>query len=126
MSARESGMLKIRKSELVGTMAREKRGLKADFDGLVSTLRAYVKQETLGPIRGLGRYLGFGFAGTVCFAIAEVFLLLGVVRVLQTTTTTFRNNLSFIPYLAGVVASAAFVCLAVLALKHDGKRHAND
>ena len=119
-------MLKIRKSELVGTMARENRGLKADFDGLVSTLRAYVKQETLGPIRGLGRYLGFGFAGTVCLAIDEVFLLLGVVRVLQTTTTTFRNNLSFIPYLAGVVASAAFVCLAVLALKHDGKRHAND
>ena len=52
VSARESGMLKIRKSELVGTMARENRGLKADFDGLVSTLRAYVKQETLGPIRG--------------------------------------------------------------------------
>ena len=119
-------MLKIRKSELVGTMAHENRGLKADFDGLVSTLRAYVKQEPLGPIRGLGRYLGFGLAGTVCFAVAEVFLVVGVVRVLQTTTTAFRNNLSFIPYLAGVVTSVAFIWLAVLALKRDGKRHTND
>ena len=119
-------MLNVGKSELAGTMARENTGLKADFEGLVSTLRAYVKQETLGPIRGLGRYLGFGLAGTVCFAIAEGFWVLGVVRVLQTTTTTFRDNLSFVPYLGGVLASVAFVYLAVVALKHDGKRHAND
>lgn len=118
-------MLNIRKSDLAGTMARENTGLKADFDGLVSTLRAYLKQETLGPIRGLGRYLAFGLAGTACFAIAEVFLLLGVVRVLQTATTTFRNNLSFIPYLAGVLASVVFAYLAVIALKYDRKRHTN-
>lgn len=111
--------------KLVGAMASRKGGLKADFDDLLSTLRAYVKQETIGPLRGLGRYLGFGLAGTVCFAVAEVFLLLGVVRVSQGTTSIFEGNLSFVPYLLGVAACATFIILMLFFLKRDGKRHAN-
>mgnify|MGYP001363913450 CR=1 FL=1 len=68
-------------------MASRSGGLKADFDDLLATLRAYVKQETIGPLKGLGRYLGFGLAGTICFAVAEIFLVLGVVRVSQSTTS---------------------------------------
>ncbi len=119
-------MLKSRKPKLTGIMASQNAGLKADLDGLVSILRAYLKQETLDPIRGLGRYLGFGLTSTICFAVAEIFLVLGVVRVLQTTTGAFEGNLSFIPYLVGLIASLVFIYLALLALKRDGKRHGND
>lgn len=122
----KSGMLNIKNLNPAGVMASQTGGLKADVDDLVSTLRAYVKQETLGPIRGLGRYLGFGLAGTVCFAVAEVFLVLGVVRVLQSTTSAFEGKLSFVPYLAGIVTCAAFMCLTIFALKRDGKRHGNE
>lgn len=111
---------------LVGAMASRSGGLKADFDDLLATLRAYVKQETIGPLRGLGRYLGFGLAGTICFAVAEVFLVLGVVRVSQSTTSIFDGNLSFVSYLLGVVACAASIFLMLFFLKRDGKRHAND
>ncbi len=119
-------MLKSRKPKLTGIMASQNAGLKADFDGLLSMLRAYLKQETLDPIRGLGRYLGFGLGSTVCFAVAEVFLVLSVVRVLQTTTSAFQGNLSFIPYLVGLSVSLVFIYLTLLALKRDGKRHGND
>ncbi len=118
-------MLKSKKPELVGAMTSGNRGLKADFDDLLSTLRAYVKQETLGPIRGLGRYLGFGLAGTVCFAVAEIFLVLGVVRLLQNVTSTFEGSFSFVPYLGGAAACVFLISLTLFALRRDGKRHAN-
>ena len=122
----KSGMLNPKNPNLAGAMASGNGGLKADFDDLVSTLRAYVKQETLGPIRGLGRYLGFGLAGTACFAVAEVFLVLGVVRVLQSTNSVFQGNLGFVPYLAGFATCVAFISLTIFVLKRDQKRHANE
>ncbi|HEX6595793.1 MAG TPA: hypothetical protein VF045_02590 [Acidimicrobiales bacterium] len=74
---------------------------------------AYVKQETLEPIKGLGRFVGFGLAGSALVGIGLVTLFLGVLRLLQAETgDTFRGHLKFVPYLitlalCGAVAFAA-------------------
>jgi hypothetical protein len=66
---------------------------------LVELLKAYAKQETVGPLQRLGRYLGFGLGGSLIITLGMVLLLLGLLRVLQTETgTTFTGSWSWAPY----------------------------
>jgi len=43
----------------------------------------YAKQETVDPLRTLGRYLGFGLAGSAALALGLFLLLLALLRGLQ-------------------------------------------
>ena len=75
----------------------------AALPALVLELRdlivAYVRQETLTPIKSLGRYILFGIAGAVLLGLGVVLLGVGVLRLLQTETgTTFRGDWSWAPY----------------------------
>ena len=79
-------------------MSNQNGGIKGDFDELVSPLRAYVKLETIGPLKGLGRYIAFGLAGTTIFGIGGLILVLATIRNLQTETDTFHGNLRILPY----------------------------
>lgn len=44
---------------------------------------AYAKQETVDPLKTLGRYLGFGLAGSMAIGTGLVFGLLALLRGLQ-------------------------------------------
>jgi hypothetical protein len=81
---------------------------------------AYAKQETLDPLKGLGRYVGFGVAGALLLATGFVLLAIGGLRALQTETgTTFTGNWSWAPY--GIVV-AALALVATLAWTARGRR----
>lgn len=75
---------------------------------------AYVKQETIDPIKGLGRYVALGVAGSVLLGIGLIAVFLGILRLLQTETgSAFDGNWSFVPYVitlvaCGIMALAAF------------------
>lgn len=75
---------------------------------------AYAKQETIEPIKGLGRYIAFGMAGSFLLSVGLVLLVLAGLRALQTETgSTFSGNWSWAPYFitligAAVVAGVAF------------------
>ena len=65
---------------------------------------AYVKQETIEPLVGLGRYLAFGLLGAFGWGIGVVFCSVGALRALQSETgTTFGGNWSWAPPLIVVV-----------------------
>ena len=69
---------------------------------------AYAKQETLDPLKGLGRFLGYGVGGAILFGLGSILLLLAGLRALQTETdTTFTGNLSWAPY--GIVLLSAML-----------------
>ncbi len=84
---------------------------------LIAELRelvvTYAKQETVDPLRRLGRFVAFGLAGAVLLGLGGVFLVVGVLRLLQEETgSAFDGNWSFVPYLitlafAGVVVGVA-------------------
>jgi hypothetical protein len=75
---------------------------------------AYAKQETIDPLKGLGRFLAFGVGGAILFGLGSVLLLLAGLRALQTETdTTFTGNLSWIPYLIVLAAALLLVGLVV-------------
>jgi hypothetical protein len=81
---------------------------------------AYAKQETIDPLKGLGRFLGYGIGGAIALGVGVVLLLLAALRALQTeTSTTFGDNLSWAPYLITV---AVGVLLIGLALRRVTKR----
>ena len=88
-------------------------GLRAETpDELVKLVVDYVKQETLTPLSGLGKFLVFGITGSIALALGVVLLLLAVLRILQTETGAFHGNLSWIPYLIVTVLAAAIIVLA--------------
>jgi hypothetical protein len=76
---------------------------------------AYAKQETIDPIKGLGRFIAFGVAGGLLVGFGLVLLMLALLRALQTETGAFEKNLSWLPYLftaAGCVVALAGIGVA--------------
>ncbi len=64
----------------------------------------YVKQETIGPLKKVGRYLIYGISAAFLLSIGFIFILLGVLRVLQDETgTALTGDWSWVPYLVTAV-----------------------
>jgi len=83
----------------------------------------YVKQETLDPLKGLGRFMLFGVAGSVALAIGLVVLSVAFLRVLQGETgSTFTGNWSWAPYLICVVAVVIVAAVAVMAISKGQRK----
>lgn len=83
---------------------------------------SYTKQETVEPLKGLGRFIGFGVAGSVLTGIGVLLLSLAGLRVLQTHTDDhLSGNLSWIPYLAALVLLSLLIFVTVRAITKDGK-----
>ena len=75
------------------------------FDDLVGLFRRYVRQETVEPLRSLGRYLLFGTAGSVLVGVGTVLLALGALRGLQ-AWGALDGRWSWVPYLAAALPLA--------------------
>jgi hypothetical protein len=103
-------------------------GLTEEGGEFVQLVVDYAKQETLGPLKGLGRFLALGVAGSVALAAGGVLLLLAGLRALQTETgSTFGGNLTWLPYV--ITAGAAIVVMALAAwriTKGPAARNARD
>lgn len=96
-----------------GGESRRGGGLTAAGGDFLHLVIDYAKQETLGPLKSLGRFLAFGLAGSLAIAAGSVLLLLAGLRALQTETgSSFTGHLSWLPYL--MVAGAA-IAVSVLA-----------
>lgn len=73
----------------------------------------YLKQETIVPIKSLGRFVAFGVLGSFLLSAALLLLMLGGLRALQTETgDTFQGNLSFVPYLITLVVAGGIAAIA--------------
>jgi len=88
------------------------KGATSEVSELVDLLKRYVLQETIGPLKTMGRSLGFGAAAAIMFGIGATFALIGVLRVLESETgTVFGGDLSWAPY-----ALTSVACIAVIGL----------
>lgn len=65
---------------------------------LVELVRAYAKQETIGELRGTGRWLAWGAVGGISMLLGLLFTLIGVLRLLQSTVFDGSTAFSWIPY----------------------------
>ena len=87
-------------------------------------LQDYAKQETVDPLRNLGRYLGYGIGGAVLVGTGLFFLALSGLRAMQTETEVFDDTWSFLPYVIVALALAAVIGLCAWAISRDvGEEH---
>lgn len=91
---------------------------KRDLTEIIDLLRAYARQELLGPLRGARRWLAMGLLGSLLLVIGSILLLLGALRALQTETgSVFSGNLSWLPYLI-VIGLSVLALYGLLRLVH--------
>lgn len=84
-------------------------------------LRAYAKQETVEPIKDLGRFVAFGVIGSLLLGTGSVLLALAVLRALQTETgSVFDGSWSFAPYLLTLVVCVVVIAMATSAIVRKG------
>jgi uncharacterized membrane protein YeaQ/YmgE (transglycosylase-associated protein family) len=95
-------------------VARQKTfdALKRKGSDVVGLVIDYFKQETIGPLRSLGRFVAFGTVGSIFLGIGFILLLVSLLRLLQEETATFQGNLSWIPYLIVAVVGVMIIILA--------------
>ena len=80
---------------------------KRDVEEIRSLIIAYVKEETIQPLKDMGRFVVWGVAGSVLVGLGATLLLLAALRFLQEQFTVFRGTLSWIPYLIVAVLALA-------------------
>ncbi len=81
---------------------------------VVDSVKQYALQETVGPIKNAGRWLGFGVAGAFALGIGLSIVLLGVLRLVQTEwDRVARGSLSWIPYLITLIVAAIIMWITV-------------
>ena len=87
---------------------------------VVDLIKNYARQETIDPLKGAGRWIGLGLAGSVLLMVGGVALTLAMLRALQEETgSTFTGNLSWAPYL--LTLTAVLAVIIVLALRINKK-----
>ena len=88
-------------------------GLRHAGDDAFQLTVDYLKQETVEPLRGLGRFLYMGIAGSFFMAGGLLLILIGVLRLLQTETgTALTGDWSWVPYAVVVVLGIAVMGVA--------------
>lgn len=76
---------------------------------LIDLVRAYAKQETIGELRGTGRWLAWGALGGVSILLGLLFVLVGVLRLLQSTVFDGSSAMSWAPYFIVLALTIALV-----------------
>ena len=81
---------------------------------VIDLVKEYARQETLGPIKGAGRWLAAGAAGAVLIGTGCVLLVLGALRMVQNEYgKSFRGSwVSLLPYLFALVVSVLVMAVA--------------
>jgi len=87
--------------------------LQRDFDELRDLAIQYVKEETIKPIKDLGRFMLWGTVGSIFVGFGAVLLLFGSLRYLQWQFPVLDGSLSWLPYV--IVAVLALIVMALTA-----------
>jgi hypothetical protein len=81
---------------------------------LVELVKTYARQETLGPLRGAGRWLALGSAGAAVLGLGLTMLVLGLLRMLQTEWDSVTTGaMSWLPYLIVLLVVVALLLITV-------------
>jgi hypothetical protein len=86
----------------------------AQISDVVDLVKEYAEQESLGPIKGAGRWLGAGAAGAALLGGGCALLVLGLLRMIQNEFgESFSGEWSYLlPYLFALIASVAVMGFA--------------
>jgi hypothetical protein len=102
--------------------ARARSEGRKDAAETIDLIRRYVVQETITPLKHLGRTLAYGILGAIGLGIGVLFLLVAGLRALETETgSTFAGSWSFAPFLL-MSGAAAVSITAIFGFWHHAAR----
>ena len=97
---------------------KDDKGVGEIASDLWQLTRDYAKQETIDPLRSLGRFLGYGIGGALALALAILFGALAILRGLQDeTASALDGNWNVVPYAVTFVFTVVCAALALYAIK---------
>jgi hypothetical protein len=100
----------------MGRSGRRLGEVGGDLKELWDLVVAYARQETVEPLKGLLRFVGFGLAGSLVGGFGLVLVLLGFLRLLQSETgSTFAGRWSWVPYIVTLMVAVSIAAGAVSA-----------
>lgn len=103
-------------------MPEEEKSIPQVLTELWEMLVSYAKQETVEPLKGLGRFVAFGMAAALVGSTGIVLLTLAGLRVLQTHNDgRLEGNWNWVPYAAAMVLLGLLIALAVGRIKAKGR-----
>lgn len=92
---------------------------------LWTLVRDYAKQETIDPLKSIGRFLGWGIAGGLVLSLGIMFGLLALLRALQTETGEhLTGSWNWVPYLVTLVVAIVAAALAARAITKPNRQDA--
>ena len=91
---------------------------------LKSLVVGYAKQETIDPLKTLGRYLRNGVGGALLIGLGVIFLLLALLRGLQSIGSFEHNTgaLSLIPYAATLAAALVVIAASLWRITKEDQK----
>ena len=76
-------------------------------------LKAYAKQETVGPLKDLGRQIGLGLGGALAFSLGYFLIVLGILRFLQFHTPEWYRPHNWGSYFIAALLLAGAIYVAI-------------
>lgn len=91
-----------------------------DLGEVIDTVKAYARQETIGPLKGAGRWLAVGAAAALALGMGLLMVLLGLLRLLQTEwDRSASGSLSWLAYVIVLVVCVALLVFTLSKIKKD-------
>ncbi len=90
--------------------------LPAELRELVDLIVTYAKQQTIDPLKQLGRWVAFGIAGALLVGVGFLLVGVGLLRAFQSDPAVGKHlggDWSWVPYVVVVVFLAAVIALMV-------------
>jgi hypothetical protein len=86
----------------------------ASVGEVVEFVKIYAKQETIGPLKGAGRWIGVGAGAAILLGLGLFLLLLGLLRLIQTEFTGLSTGgSSWVPYLIVLVVCSLLLVITL-------------
>ncbi|MDH2903138.1 MAG: hypothetical protein PXZ08_04205 [Actinomycetota bacterium] len=87
--------------------------IQRDLEEIRDLFVRYLKEQTVQPLKDLGRFVAFGALGSIFVGFGAVVGLLGLLRMFQWLFPVLDGSLSWIPYLIIVVLALVVGALVV-------------
>jgi cytochrome c biogenesis protein CcdA len=85
---------------------------------VIDYIRAYAEQETVGPLKGVGRWVGYGAAAAFTMGLGLVLVLFGLLRALQYEFDRLSTgSLSWLAYVVTLVVTILLLVFTLLRVK---------
>lgn len=87
--------------------------LQRDLEEIRTLALRYIKDETIKPVKDMGRFVAYGAIGSLFVGFGTLLLLVGAMRFMQEQFKVLDGTLSWIPYLVVVVLATSVIALVL-------------